>query len=121
MKLLAVALADEALRPYLLRLPPRAFRHAGVQRMVQRIQEGQAPEEALAEAEASFRAEFARLQMRLAHADPGLLRQWALEKFKKKELLAQISDGVGEEHLETVERLKHELLRLSEQRLKGRF
>ncbi len=121
-KLLAVALADEGLRPYLLQTPAQAFGHTGVRQMVQRLQEGQTAEEALAEADAGFRAEFARAQLRLSQTEPGVLRRWAVEKFKKKELLARLAHPAkGEEPLETIERLKRELLRLSEQRLKESF
>ncbi len=116
-KLLAVALADEALRPYLERLPATAFHHEGVRQVVQKIQEGRPAEEALAEADATLRAEFARIQMRIGQAEPGLLRHWAVEKFKKKELTLQIATDEGD--LGEIERLKQELLRLSEQRLKG--
>ncbi len=116
-KLLAVALGDEALRQRLLQLPPEAFRHPLVRQMVQRVKESVAPEEALAEADAAFRAEFARIQMRLGQTDPALLRHWALEKIKKKEMRVQMAaEG---DSLAEIERLKQELLRLSEQRLKG--
>ncbi len=119
MKLLAVMLADEALRPHLYTLPPAAFRHPGVRDLLQKVQEGKPVDEALAEADASTRTELARAQMRIGQADIGLLRHWAVEKIKKKEILARIQEPSGEEPLKEIERLKQELLRLSTQRLKG--